>query len=146
MPPGRRLARGVCRLLLSLDMMPVVEFVPERGRRVDVMALGRGGEIWIVECKSSRTDFVTDRKWPGYLPWCDRFFFAVPETFPRAILPEEHGLIVADDHEGEILRMGPERRLGHARRRALTVRHARHAAGRLARLETGECSRGLRAG
>ncbi len=76
--PGRRLARGVCRLLLSLDMMPVVEFVPERGLRVDVMALGRRGEIWVVECKSSRADLVADRKWQGYLPWCDRFFFAVP--------------------------------------------------------------------
>lgn len=133
--PGQRLARGVCRLLLSLDMMPLVEFVPERGRRVDVMALGRSGEIWVVECKSSRADFVSDNKWQGYLPWCDRFFFATPADFPHDILPEPHGLILADDYGGEILRMGAESRLSAARRRALTVRFARHAASRLASLE-----------
>ena len=42
--PGQRLARGVCRHLASLDFAPLEEFVPERGRRVDVMALGPKGE------------------------------------------------------------------------------------------------------
>ncbi len=61
--PGQRLARGVGRLLRSMDHAVLPEFVPARGLRVDVMSLGPKGEIWIVECKSSRADFTSDRKW-----------------------------------------------------------------------------------
>ncbi len=109
----------------------IEEFVPVRGLRVDVIALGPRGEIWVVECKSSRTDFLTDRKWPGYLDWCERFFWAVGPDFPRALLPQEHGLILADEHDGEILRLGEARKLAAARRKNLTQKFARVAADRL---------------
>ena len=46
------------------------------------MALGPKGEIWVIECKSSRVDFTSDAKWQGYLDWCDRYFWAVDEEFP----------------------------------------------------------------
>ena len=105
--------------------------MPVRGLRVDVIALGPRGEIWVVECKSSRTDFLTDRKWPGYLDWCERFFWAVGPDFPRALLPQEHGLILADEHDGEILRLGMARKLAAARRKSLTQKFARVAADRL---------------
>src|SRR6056297_546227 len=108
--PGRILARGVCRHLLACGFATVEEMVPAPGLRVDVMALGPSGELWVVECKSSRTDFLSDRKWPGYLPWADRFFWAVDAAFPAEILPPETGLILADAYDAEILRMGPERK------------------------------------
>lgn len=127
--PGRRLARGVCRLIRSLDFAPLEEVAPTRGLRVDVMALGPKGEVWVIECKSSRQDFTADRKWQGYLPWCDRFFWAVPADFPDAnSLPEIGGLILADDYGAEIIRTPPETPLPAARRRALTLRLARLAA------------------
>ena len=129
--PGQRLARGVCRHLLGLDFACVEEFTPERGKRVDVMALGPKGEIWVIECKSSRADFTSDAKWQGYLDWCDRYFWAVGEAFPTELLPERTGLIIADDYDAQILRMAPEDKLPAARRTALTRRFARHAALRL---------------
>ncbi|MHA7826344.1 MAG: MmcB family DNA repair protein [Roseovarius sp.] len=128
--PGQLLARGVCRHLLTHDFVSIEEFTPERGRRVDVMALGPKGEIWIIECKSSRADFAADSKWQGYLGWCDRYFWAVDAAFPVDLLPDDTGLIMADAYDAEILRMGPETRLAAARRTALTRRFARHAARR----------------
>lgn len=126
--PGKRLARGVCRLLRSHDFATLDEVTPRPGLRVDVMALGPKGEIWVIECKSSRADFTGDRKWQGYLEWCDRFFWAVPQDFPVGILPEGAGLILADDWFGEIVSMAPAHPLATARRKALTLRFARMAA------------------
>lgn len=126
--PGQVLARGVCRHLLGHDFVTVEEMVPAPGLRVDVMALGPKGEIWVVECKSSRADFASDRKWQGYLDWCDRYFWAVDEAFPAELLPAETGLIVADAYDAEILRMAPESKLAPARRKTLLQRFARHAA------------------
>ena len=129
--PGQRLARGVCRHLRSHDFMTIEEFTPERGKRVDVMALGPKGEIWVIECKSSRADFTSDSKWDGYLEWCDRYFWAVDDGFPTEMLPSDTGLIIADAFDAEILRYGPETKLAAARRKALTLRVARLAAMRL---------------
>jgi len=129
--PGQLLARGVSRHLLAYDFVTIEEFVPERGLRVDVMALGPKGEIWVIECKSSRADYQGDRKWQGYLDWCDRYFWAVDGAFPTELLPDETGLIIADSYDAEIVRMGPERRLAPARRKTLTQKFARHAARRL---------------
>ena len=126
--PGQLLARGVCRHLLSHDFVTVEELVPAPGLRVDVMALGPTGELWVVECKSSRADFQSDRKWRGYLDWCDRFFWAVDAGFPVDLLPGETGLIVGDSHDAEIVRMAPETRLAGARRKAMVRKFARHAA------------------
>ncbi|MCF3974454.1 MmcB family DNA repair protein [Paracoccus salsus] len=129
--PGQRLARGVARLLHSMDHAVLTEFVPERGLRVDLVGLGPRGEIWIVECKSCRSDFVADRKWHRYLDWCDRYFWAVDEAFPLDLLPERTGLIMADPYGAEIRRMAPETRLQGARRTRLMRDIARVAARRL---------------
>ena len=56
--PGQRLARGVARALRQFDFVAVEELVPAPGLRVDLMALGPKGEIWVIECKSSRADFL----------------------------------------------------------------------------------------
>lgn len=129
--PGQRLARGVCRHLAGLGFVTVEEMGLATGLRVDVMALGPKGEVWVVECKSGRADFAADRKWQGYLEFCDRFFWAVDDAFPVALLPEATGLILADPYDAEILRMGPETPLPGARRKAVLHRFARHAALRL---------------
>jgi hypothetical protein len=129
--PGQVLARGAARLLRGHDFAAVEEFVPAPGLRVDLMALGPRGEIWVVECKSCRADFLSDGKWQGYLDFCDRFFWAVDADFPADLLPGETGLILADGYGGEILCMGPEAPLAPARRKTLTRKFARHAALRL---------------
>ena len=131
MMPGQRLARGVARALRAMDFVTVEELVPTSGLRVDVMALGPKGEIWVIECKSGRADYQTDRKWQGYLEWCDRFFWAVDADFPTALLPEGTGLILADAYDAEIIRMGPEVPLAPARRKVMVQKFARHAALRL---------------
>ncbi len=129
--PGPRLARGVARALRALDFVTVEEMVPTPGLRVDLMALGPKGEVWVIECKSGRADFGADRKWQGYLDWCDRFFWAVDGDFPTGLLPEGTGLIIADAYDAEIVRMGPESALPGARRKALVQKFARQAALRL---------------
>lgn len=131
--PGQVIARGVCRALVGFGFAPLVEFVPARGLRVDVIGLGPKGEIWVIECKSSRTDFQSDQKWQGYLEWCDRFFWAVGPDFPQELLPDATGLILGDGYGAEILRMGRLQPLASARRKALTQTLARQAALRLAR-------------
>lgn len=131
--PGVLLARGVARALKDHGFVSVTEFPTVEGRRMDICALGPKGEIWCIEVKSSRTDFISDSKWEDYLPWCEKFFFAVPEGFPTEILPLEHGLILADPWGGEIVRMATGRPLAAARRKAQTLRFARLAGERLLR-------------
>jgi len=130
-PPGVRLARGVSRMLAARGYASLTEFPTRDGLRMDVCGLGPKGEIWCVEVKSSRADFLADRKWDGYLAWCDRFFFAVPEGFPDEMLPLEQGLIRADAWGAEVLRWGPEAPLAAARRKAITLAFARNAAQRV---------------
>ncbi|RUS59412.1 DNA repair protein MmcB-related protein [Pseudorhodobacter sp. E13] len=142
--PGQRLARGTCRHLAALGFACVEELVPTSGLRVDVMALGPKGEIWVVECKSSRADFQTDRKWRGYLAWCDRFFWSVDADFPVEMLPEETGLIFADDYDAELIRMAPETKLAAPRRKLVTQIFARTAAQRLQGLRDPAPGRALR--
>ena len=131
--PGQILARGVTRHLQSYGFVSLQEFSPTKGLRADVMALGPRGEFWLVECKSSRVDFQTDRKWLGYLDWCDRYFWAVDDVFPTELLPEDSGLIIADGFDAEIIRDGEVRRLAAARRKALMLRFATATARRLQR-------------
>ena len=129
--PGQRLARGVCRALRAFDFVTVEELMPAPGLRVDVMAVGPKGEVWVIECKSGRADFRTDQKWHLYLEWCDRFFWAVDADFPTGLLPDGTGLILADAYDAEIVRMGPDTPLAGARRKVMLQKFARHAASRL---------------
>jgi len=126
-------ARGVCRHLAALGCATLTEFRVGQGRRVDVVGLDRASRFTVVEIKSSETDFRADGKWPDYLPFADRFYFAVPEDFPRDILPAEHGLIVADGYGAPVLREAPETPMNGTRRRAQLLRFARTAGVRLHR-------------
>ena len=100
------LARGVCRALGQLGYASLLEFPLANGSRADILALGRGGELVIVEIKSSIADFRADRKWAQYRDFADRFYFAVPNTFPAALIPEDCGLIVADAFAASLIRDG----------------------------------------
>jgi hypothetical protein len=119
------------RLLAAHGLASLAELPLPNGRRADVVGIGADGTIWIVEIKSSLEDFRSDRKWPEYLEFSDRLYFAVLPDFPREILPVEAGLIVADRYAGEILRPAPEQRLPPAKRKAMTLRLARASASRL---------------
>lgn len=127
----RLVTRGVCRLLTQMDQACVTELRLKNGRRVDVISLDSKGKFTIVEVKVSVADFRGDRKWQDYLPFCDAFFFAVPVNFPLDILPQDAGLITADAYGAAILNPAAEGDMNASRRKALTIRFARHAAGRL---------------
>jgi hypothetical protein len=127
------LARGVCRALEQLAYTSLVGFPLANGRRADVLALGKSGDLVIVEIKSSVADFRADHKWTAYRDFSDRLYFAVPNEFPRALIPEECGLIVADPFGAALLRDGSTTPLNPGRRRALILRFARIAAARLRR-------------
>jgi hypothetical protein len=136
-PDGRQsqtaleVAVGTRRLLAGHGFASVTELTLASGRRADIIAAGGDGTVWIVEIKSCVADFRSDGKWPDYRDFCDRFSFAVPTDFPTEILPLDAGLILADAYGAAVVRAAPEHRLNAARRKAVLLRFARAAAGRL---------------
>ncbi|WP_224704605.1 MmcB family DNA repair protein [Devosia aquimaris] len=127
-----RVQRGVMRLLReSHDMACFAEVTLKSGRRADVLGVGPQGEIWIVEIKSSLIDFQVDKKWPEYREFSDKFFFAKPPELDGGIFPQSEGLIVADGHDGAILRDSPLTPMAPARRKALMLKLARLGADRI---------------
>ena len=128
---GARLARGVQLLLHQMGYDSLTEVKLRIRRRVDVMGINDKGRIIVVEVKSGPADFRVDAKWTDYLEFCDEFYFAVDTDFPKDLLPGNHGLIVADNFGGAILRASNDFNLNAARRRNVTLRFARIAARRL---------------
>ena len=124
-------ARGTMRLLLSHGFTCVSELPLPSGRRADLVGIGRSGEIWIVEIKSSVADFRADQKWMDYRMHCDRLFFATTVEVPCEIFPRDTGLIVADGFGGEIVCEAPEHRLTAPTRKVITLRVAQCASLRL---------------
>ncbi len=124
-------ARGTARLLLSLGFCCVSELPLASGRRADLVALGRDGEIWIVEIKSSVADLRADHKWTDYRLHCDRLFFATTVEVPCEIFPPDAGLIVADAFGAEIRCEAPAHRLHAATRKSMMLAFARAGALRL---------------
>ena len=120
--------RGAARLMMAMGYAPLLEVGLPNGRRADIMAISPRGRLAICEVKSGLEDYRSDRKWGEYLPFCDLFYFAVAPEFPRQILPEGPGLIVADAFDGAVILEAPETPLAPARRKALTVAFARLAA------------------
>ena len=129
--------RGVARLLLRHDCMTVSEVALGNGRRADLMGLCPKGIVTIVEVKVSRADLLGDQKWTDYLDYCDRFFWAIPDTLDAGLLaradklPERAGLIVANRYDAAVIREPASVPLNASRRRAETLRFARRAARRL---------------
>jgi len=123
--------RGVQRLFLEMGATILPELCLVTGRRADLVALMKNGDVWIIEVKSSIEDFRVDHKWPEYRLFCDRFFFATHPDVPAGIFPDECGFILSDGYGAEILRDAPEHRLAAPTRKALTLRMARTGAARL---------------
>jgi hypothetical protein len=133
-PAALAIARGTTRLLHSLGFSVVGELPLASGRRADLVALGGGGEVWIVEIKSSVADFRADQKWSDYRLHCDRLFFATAPEVPRQIFPLQAGVIVADAFGASIMSEAPEHRLHAATRKRMMLSFARAAALRLTAL------------
>jgi hypothetical protein len=148
-PDGRQsatalaVARGTTRLLRSLGFSVVTELPLASGRRADLTALGGGGELWIVEIKSSIADFRADQKWMDYRLHCDRLFFATTLEVPCEIFPPDTGLIVADAFGASIVCEAPEHRLHASTRRSMMLAFAHTAALRLTALADPEGPYGL---
>jgi hypothetical protein len=124
-------ARGTARLLHALGRCVVSELPLPSGRRADLVALDTGGEIWIIEIKSSVADFRADQKWQDYRAHCDRLFFATCMAVPCEIFPKDTGLIVADAFGAQLICEAPEHRLTAATRKSMMLLFARAAALRL---------------
>jgi hypothetical protein len=123
--------RGVGRLMRAFNFAYLYEFTLTTGRRADVIGIGANGTVWIIEIKSSVEDFRVDTKWPEYRDYCDRLFFAIPQTLDPDIMPADAGLIIADQWGAEMMRDAPETGLHASRRKAVTLSFARTAAQRL---------------
>jgi len=125
------IARGTARLLHAHGFCVVSELSLPSGRRADLAALDAGGEIWIVEIKSSVADFRSDQKWQDYRAHCDRLFFATSQDVPCGIFPPDTGLIVAAAFGAQMMCEAPEHRLPAATRKSMILIFARAAALRL---------------
>lgn len=136
-PAAQDVARGVTRLFYRQDLFAMCEVPLPNGRRADMMAVCARGMLTIVEIKISKADLLGDQKWPQYLDYCDRYFWAVPAGFDLGLFdadslqPGLTGLIVADRYDAAVVRDAPVRMLAAARRKAETLRFARRAARRL---------------
>jgi hypothetical protein len=124
-------ARGTARLLHAHGFSVVSELPLPSGRRADLVALDAGGEIWIVEIKSSVADLRADQKWQDYRAHCDRLYFATCMAVPCEIFPDDAGLIVADAFGAQLICEAPEHRLPAATRKSMMLLFARAAALRL---------------
>ena len=135
-PIAAEVARGVTRLFCRHDLFAMCEVPLPNGRRADLMAIGPKGELTIVEIKVSKADLLGDQKWTDYLDYCDRFFWAVPQSLAHLLeaerfMPGNAGLLVADRYDAAVIREPSTRPLAPARRKAETLRFARRAARRL---------------
>ena len=130
-------ARGVSRLFVRNEIFVQPEVSLRNNRRADLMGVNAKGEIVIVEIKCARADLLGDQKWPEYLEYCNRYFWAVPAGFDytpiegESFLPERTGLIVADAYDAEIIRPAALAPLAAARRKVEVQRLAQIAMRRL---------------
>ena len=131
--PAERITGAIARMFIERGDACLREFTLRSGRRVDLIAIGSGGEITIVEVKSSRQDFISDRKWQEYPEWADRFYFAVALGFPRDLLPgpDESGIIITDGFNCLEVQPAPLAKLAGQRRNHLTRRLAHVAMRRI---------------
>ena len=131
--PAERITGAIVRMFIERGDACLREFTLRSGRRVDLIAIGSGGEITIVEVKSSRQDFISDRKWQEYPDWADRFYFAVAEGFPRHLLPgrDESGIIITDGFDCLEVQPAPLAKMAGQRRNHLTRRLAHVAMRRI---------------
>lgn len=131
------IARGLSRLFHRQSLTVLCEVPLPNGRRADMVAIDARGQISIIEIKVAKADLLGDGKWPDYLDWCDRFYWALSPTLdPDWIAgpqwqPERCGLIVADRYDAVVMRDAAETALSPARRRSELLRIGRLAMRRM---------------
>ena len=115
---AEKITRATAKLFIDAGEAALKEFTLKNNRRADLITLGPAQKISIIEVKSSRQDFLSDKKWPEYIEFADYFYFAVAEDFPIEILPdaEQCGIILSDGFDSLIIRPAPLRPLVGARR------------------------------
>ena len=133
-PSAADIVRGTVRLFESVGLRTLTELRLASGRRVDAIGLDGRGRFAVAEVKSGLADWRADSRWPEYLPFCDRFYFAVGPGFPLDRLPAGTGIVVADRWRGEVARAAPETRMAAAARWRQTLLFAHAASARLRRL------------
>jgi hypothetical protein len=86
--------------------------------RADVVAMSLSGHVIITEVKSCRADFVNDKKWPQYRPYCDQFYMAWPKDFgvdlptgTGLLLPNSKGWLTAKRPAANVRMEGAIRRM-----------------------------------
>ena len=129
------LTKGALRYLRQAGYAVICELRLNNNRRVDIMGIDRKGKILIVEVKSGPEDYHADDKWRDYLPYCDRFLFAIGQDFPVALIPDEIGVMIADGYFADIVRDGALGVVNGGRRKAILLAFARKSANRLYRLD-----------
>lgn len=77
----------------------------------------------IYEVKVARSDLVRDLrtgKWRRYLPWCERFYFAIPEGLGEGIeWPREAGVLERTERGWDIWRRSKRRPLSAEQKRMI---------------------------
>ena len=96
--------RGVIRHFQQNGIALLSELILANGMRADLVGIDAKGRIILIEIKSSVEDFRVDNKWPQYLDFCDRFYFASHKDVPSDIFPDDEGFILADNYGAEIIR------------------------------------------
>ncbi len=130
-------ARGVTRMFHRHGLSVLCEVPLPNGRRADILAIDARGQVTIVEIKVSRADLHSDAKWPDYLDYCDRFYWALAPDLDGSLLdrdayfPGRSGVIVADRYDAEIIRAAATTPLAQARRKSELLRIARLAMRRI---------------
>jgi hypothetical protein len=67
--------------------------------RADVLAISMRNEIIIIECKSSVSDFRTDKKWHRYKDYSTKLYFCMSTVTYRKVkteIPKDVGVFVVD--------------------------------------------------
>ena len=130
-------ARGVTRMFDRHGLSVLCEVPLPNGRRADILAIDTRGQVTIVEIKVARADLHGDAKWPDYLDYCDRFYWALAPELDGSLLdrddylPDRSGVIVADRYDAEIVRAAATTPMAPARRKAELLRISRLAMRRI---------------
>ena len=139
-------ARGVRRLFARNGIWCLAEMPLRNGRRADLMGIDPNGHIVIVEIKVTRQDLLSDNKWTDYLEFCDHFYWALAPNLDYSLLespsymPDQCGIIAADEYDGTFIRSAPWIRLAPARRSKETERLGRAGLRRMTCWEDPQCS------
>lgn len=102
--------------------------------RGDVVCINLKGEIILCEIKSSKSDFLLDKKWETYLPYGNKHYVVMmPSVFDTCkahvvarLKPHGAGVLILDERTGYLRAVLPAKRkkMKKKAKRLLTIRMA----------------------